>query len=594
MTENGTPSRPIDRVALVSRWLPGLAEARRYQRTWLRRDVLAGLALTGILVPAGMAYAEASGLPAITGLYATLVPLLAYAALGPSRLLILGPDSSLVPLVLAALAPFAMLGSEARIEHAALLAVMVGLLMGVMGLARLGFVADLISMPVREGYLLGIAVIIFAAQLPALFGVTVDGGGAIERFLGLAEAVAAGETNLAALAVGVGCLLVILGTRRLDQRFPGVLAAVVGATIVSALLDLASRADVSVVGVLPQGLPSFSLPMLDLETVATLLPAAVSIVLVTAADTVILSRTFAARHRYRASPDQELLALGGANLATGLFSGYPISSSSSRTAVADAAGQRTQLAGVVGALAIAVMLVWLPGLLASLPRSALAAVVIAAAVGLIVLPAWQRLWRWRRSEFAVAAITFTGVVLVGVVEGILIAVVLSLLAFLRRAWWPHAAVLGRQTGLKGYHDLAYYPEAKRLPGLVLYRFDAPLSFFNADNFREQVIEVVDAANPPATWVVIASEPITEIDTSAAEQLLLLLEQLDGREVTLAFAELKDPVRARLRDYELVERIGKEHFFPTVGAAVHAYVRESGVDWVDWEDEPDREERPGSA
>ena len=583
MTGNGTPSGPVGRVTFLSRWLPGLAQAGRYRRAWLGRDVLAGLALTGILVPAGMAYAEASGLPAIVGLYATIVPLLAYALLGPSRLLILGPDSSLVPLVLAALAPFALLGQEARIEHAALLAVMVGLLLGLMGLARLGFVADLISMPVREGYLLGIALLIFASQLPALFGLSVSGGGTIERFLELTRAIVEGEANLAALAVGVGCLVVILGARHIDERIPGVLVAVVGATLVSAALDLAERAGVSVMGVLPQGLPALSVPTLDPQVIGTLLAAAVSIVLVTAADTVILSRTFAARHGYRASPDKELLALGGANLATGLLSGYPISSSSSRTAVADAAGQRTQLAGVVGALAIAALLLWAPGLLAALPQSALAAVVIAAAIGLIVLPAWRRLWRWRRSEFAVAAVTFGGVLLIGVVEGILIAVVLSLLAFLRRAWWPHDAVLGRQAGLKGYHDLTYYPEAQRVPGLVMYRFDAPLSFFNADTFREHVYEAVQAAEPRATWVVVAAEPITDVDTSAAEQLLLLVEQLEGRGVQLAFAGLKDPVRARLRRYELVERIGEGHFFPTLGAAVHAYVRESGIDWIDWED-----------
>jgi high affinity sulfate transporter 1 len=594
MSESGTPSGPGDRIAVLSRWLPGLAQARTYRRGWLRRDVLAGLALTGILVPAGMAYAEASGLPAITGLYATIVPLLAYALLGPSRLLILGPDSSLVPLVLAALAPFALLGSEARIEHAALLAVMVGVLLAAMGMARLGFIADLISMPVREGYLLGIAVLIFAAQLPALFGVEVSGTDAVERFAGLGRAIVDGETDLAALAVGAGCLGVILGAKRIDERIPGVLLAVIGATLVSAVLQLDERADVSVVGVLPQGLPSLSLPVLDPGVLAALLPAAVSIVLVTAADTVILSRTFAKRHGYRASPDQELTALGGANLATGLFSGYPISSSSSRTAVADAAGQRTQLAGLVGALAIGVLLVWLPGLLADLPRSALAAVVIAAAVGLIVVPAWRRLWRWRRSEFAVAAVTFAGVLLIGVVEGILIAVILSLLAFLRRAWWPHDAVLGRQTGLKGYHDLTFYPEARRIPGLVMYRFDAPLSFFNADTFREHVMDVVEAARPPATWVVVAAEPITDVDTTAAEQLTSLLDQLDDRDVTLAFAGLKDPVRARLRRYDLEERIGRERFFPTLGAAVHAFVDESGIDWVDWEDDDSGSGRPEGA
>jgi high affinity sulfate transporter 1 len=585
MAKDRIASGPLEHTALLSRWLPGLAQARRYRREWLGRDLLAGLALTGILVPAGMAYAEASGLPAITGLYATIVPLLAYALLGPSRLLILGPDSSLVPLVLAALAPFAVLGTQARIEHAALLAVMVGVLLGALGLARLGFIADLISMPVREGYLLGIAVLILAAQLPALFGIDVPAGQAIERFVGLGQAIAAGETNIAALAVGVGCLVVILGAKRIDERIPGVLVAVVGATVVSGLADLSGRAGISVVGVLPQGLPALSLPSFDPHTIGTLGAAAVSIVLVTAADTVILSRTFAARYGYRASPDQELLALGGANLATGLLSGYPISSSSSRTAVAVAAGQRTQLAGVVGALAIAVMLVWAPGLLSALPRSALAAVVIAAAIGLIVIPAWQRLWRWRRSEFAVATVTFAGVVLIGVVEGILIAVALSLLAFLRRAWWPHDAVLGREEGLKGYHDLTYHPSARQLPGLVLYRFDAPLSFFNADTFREHILDVVASAEPPADWVVVAAEPITDVDTSAAEQLVLLLEQLEHDGIELAFAGLKDPVRARLRRYGLVDRIGEDRFFPTLGAAVHAYVRASGSPWVDWEDDP---------
>jgi MFS superfamily sulfate permease-like transporter len=277
------------------------------------------------------------------------------------------------------------------------------------------------------------------------------------------------------------------------------------------------------------------------------------------------------------------VALGGANLATGLFSGYPISSSSSRTAVAASAGQRTQLAGVVGALAIAVMLLWAPGLLQALPQSALAAVVIAAAIGLIVLPAWQRLWTWRRSEFAVALVTFLGVILIGVVEGILIAVVLSLLAFLRRAWWPHDAILGRQTGVKGYHDLTYYPEARRIPGLVLYRFDAPLSFFNADHFRQRVLEIVAEADPPVAWVVVAAEPITDVDTSAAEQLGRLLDELEPRSVTLAFAELKDPVKTRLRRYGLVERIGEDHLYPTLGTAVAGYVHATGAHWVDWED-----------
>jgi high affinity sulfate transporter 1 len=578
----------------MERWLPGIASARRYRRGWLVRDILAGLALVGILVPAGMAYAEASGLPPITGLYATIVPLLVYAAMGPSRLLILGPDSSLVPLILAALAPFALLGTEARVEHAALLAVMVGVLIGAIGLLRLGFIGDIISMPVREGFLLGIAIIILVTQLPLLFGFTGTGDGVVQRVAEFVSSLVNGETNEAAFAIGAASLVVILAARCIDKRIPGVLIAVIGATLVSWVLDLASRAGIVVVGELPQGLPSLSLPAIDIETIVALAPAALSIVLVTAADTVVLSRTFAARHGYRTRPDREMIALGGANLATGLFSGYPISSSSSRTAVAESARQKTQLAAVVGALAVAAMLVAAPGMLASLPQSTLAAVVISAAIGLIALPAWRRLWAWRRGEFLVGLVTLLGVLLIGVVEGILIAAVLSLLAFLRRAWRPHDAVLGRATGVKGYHDLTFYPDARRIPGLTMYRFDAPLSFFNAEAFRERVLEIVSGANREVRWLVVAAEPITDVDTTAAEQLGMLLDELEARSITFVFAELKDPVKARLERYGLVERIGHDRFFPTMGTAVDAYVAATGSSWVDWEEQvgtPDPEAKP---
>jgi high affinity sulfate transporter 1 len=578
----------------MERWLPGIASARRYRRGWLVRDILAGLALVGILVPAGMAYAEASGLPPITGLYATIVPLLVYAAMGPSRLLILGPDSSLVPLILAALAPFALLGTEARVEHAALLAVMVGVLIGAIGLLRLGFIGDIISMPVREGFLLGIAIIILVTQLPLLFGFTGTGDGVVQRVAEFVSSLVNGETNEAAFAIGAASLVVILAARCIDKRIPGVLIAVIGATLVSWVLDLASRAGIVVVGELPQGLPSLSLPAIDIETIVALAPAAVSIVLVTAADTVVLSRTFAARHGYRTRPDREMIALGGANLATGLFSGYPISSSSSRTAVAESARQKTQLAAVIGALAVAAMLVAAPGMLASLPQSTLAAVVISAAIGLIALPAWRRLWAWRRGEFLVGLVTLFGVLLIGVVEGILIAAVLSLLAFLRRAWRPHDAVLGRATGVKGYHDLTFYPDARRIPGLTMYRFDAPLSFFNAEAFRERVLEIVSGANREVRWLVVAAEPITDVDTTAAEQLGMLLDELEARSITFVFAELKDPVKARLERYGLVERIGHDRFFPTMGTAVDAYVAATGSSWVDWEEQvgtPDPEADP---
>ncbi len=581
MSQDREPASGL--LVRVATLLPGLGVARRYRRSWLRHDLAAGLALTGILVPAGMAYAEASGLPAIVGLYATIVPLLAYALVGPSRLLMLGPDSSLVPLVLVALAPFAALSPEAVLPAAALLALLVGVLIAGAGAARLGFLADLLSTPARIGFLAGIALIILASQLPRLLGFSVSGDGPVDRIGQLLAGIAEGRTDPASLAVGLLSLAVILGVRLLRPSLPGVLIAVAGATLLSALLDLAGRTGIAVVGPLPQGLPAFAPPAITPGEIASLLPAAVGIALVTAADTVLLSRTFGARHREPADPNRELVALGVANVATGLFGGYPVSSSASRTAVAESAGIRSQLAGVIGALAIVLLITLAPGLLAALPVPTLAAVVIAAAITIADPGAFLRLWRVRPGELALAVAAFLGVILLGVIEGIFLAVVLSLLAFLRRAWWPHDAILGRATGVKGYHDLHFYPDAKRIPGLVLYRFDAPLLFFNAESFRERVLSQVRRTEPAARWVVIAAEPITDIDTTAAESLEELIRELDGLGVTLAFAELKDPVKGRLRAYGTMERIGEERCFPTVGTAVDAYLAATGETWVDWED-----------
>jgi high affinity sulfate transporter 1 len=558
---------------------------RGYRRSWLLGDLGAGLALTGILVPAGMAYATASGLPPITGLYATIIPLLVYAVMGPSRVLLLGPDSSLVPLVVVALAPFALLGADAAIEHAALLALLVGGILAAAGFARLGFVTDLLSMPVRVGFLLGIAVVILASQLPGMFGLRVGGTSVPDRLGEFGRAVLEGRTDIVALAIGFGCLVVILWFRWRRPGMPGVLVAVSGATVISFVLDLAARTSIAVLGPLPRGLPFPRLPATGLDDAMALLPAAFGIAVVTAADTVILSRAFAARNGYAADPDQELIAVGAANAAAGCFAGYPVSTSASRTAVAEASGTRSQLTGIVGAVAISALLLLAPALLKDLPMSALSAVVIGAALGLADPRAIARLWAWRRDEAVLALVTFLGVALVGVVQGILLAVVLSLLAFLRRAWWPHDAILGRAVGVKGYHDLGYYPGAQEIPGLVLYRFDAPLLFFNGDTFRERVLAAVRQAQPPASWVVIAAEPITDVDTTAGEALGLLIDSLAALGVTLAFAELKDPVKDRLRRYGLLARIGEARCYPTIGTAVHAYVEATKTPWVDWQDPP---------
>jgi high affinity sulfate transporter 1 len=567
----------------AGRWLPGLQTLRSYHRSWLPRDVVAGIVLTALLVPAGMGYAEASGLPAIYGLYATMIPLLVYALVGPSRILVLGPDSSLAPLIAAAILPLAA-GNEAQaVALAGMLAIFSGALCVLAGLARFGFIAELLSKPVRYGYMNGIALTVLLSQLPKLFGFSVDAEGVIAEARAFARGVADGETNTVALVIGVACLLVILGFKRWRPQIPGVLVAVVGATVAVGVFGLAERYDLSVVGPLPKGLPSFEIPSVSADHLQALVAGAVGIALVSFADTSVLSRTFAIRGGYRVDPNQELVALGAANVAAGFFQGFSVSSSSSRTPVAEAAGAKTQATGLVGALAIALMLLLFPNVVRNLPDSALAAVVITAAIGLIEAAGVRKLYRVHRTEFALSIACFLGVALLGVIEGIFIAVALSLLNFIRRAWRPHHAVLGRADDVKGYHDVTRYPDAKRVPGLVLFRWDAPLFFANAEEFADEVRQAIASSPTPVRWVVVAAEPITDLDTTAADALKDLDGELAAQGIDLRFAEMKDPVKDRLKRYALLERFGDDHFYPTVGAAVGAYVDATGVDWTDWED-----------
>ena len=553
--------------------VPGLALLRHPGD--LRRDVVAGLVLAALLVPQGMAYAVLAGVPPVTGLYATLIPLVVYFLLGPSRILVLGPDSAVSPLVAAAIIPLAAAG-DARIALAGLLAILVGALMLAGGLARFGFVTELLSMPVRLGYLMGIAVTVIVAQLPKLFGFSVEAESlipALRDFLAGLD-----ETDGAALAIGAGSLALIVGLRHAAPRFPGVFAAVVAATAAVAVLGLDQ---VPVVGAVPAGLPAFGVPDVSLEDFEELIPAAVGIAFVAFTDTSVLSRSYAARLRQEVDQNRELAVLGVANIATGLFQGFPLSTSSSRTAVAEDVGARSQLAGLAGAVVLGILLVAGTGLVHDLPLASLAAVVIVAVLGLIDVEAARRLRRWRRSEFLLCMAAFGGVAVLGVLWGVGVAIALSLLNFIRRAWRPHDAVLGRVDNLKGYHDTERYPDARLIPGLVLYRFDAPLFFANADYFRERVRAL--ARSGEARWIVVAAEPITDVDATAGETLRGLDDELAADGIELAFAELKDPVRDRLRRYGIEEAIGAGRFFPTIGVAVAAYLRETGVDWLDWED-----------
>jgi len=580
-SESVRPGPPVSKSRVES-WLPGLSLLLHYRREWLARDISAGLVLTALLVPAGMGYAQAAGLPAITGLYATIGPLLAYALFGPSRIMVLGPDSALAAMIAAAIAQKAAGDAERAVALASMLALFTGLVCIGAGLARVGLVADLLSKPVRVGYMNGIALTVLVTQLPKLFGFSVSAASLVEGIIGFARGVNERQTKPAALVIGVACLIVMLAGRRLSARVPWLLVAVAGATIAVQVFGLAGR--ISVVGAVPSGLPLPHLPSAGLAELPDLFAAAAGIALVSFADTSVLSRTFAARHRQRVDPNRELVGLGAANLAAGLIGGFPISSSASRTPVAESAGSRTQLTGIVGALAIVALLVFAPWLLQNLPTAALAAVVISAALRMFEFAELSAFRRVRRSDFILSLVACLAVAGLGVLPGIGVAVAVSLLDVVRRVWRPHDAILGRASGVRGYHDVQRYPKAKQIPGLLLFRWDAPLFFANADTFRERVLDAVDAASTPVKWVVVAAEPITDVDTTAAQMLEELDKDLLARGAELAFAEMKDPVKDRLERYGLRERIGHEFFFPTLGAAVKGFVGLQGGDVEDADDE----------
>ena len=388
-----------------------------------------------------------------------------------------------------------------------------------------------------------------------------------------------GKANWIAFMVGAGTLAVILLLKR-NKRLPSILIAVVGATIVTGVLGLAASAGVSVLGSLPQGLPSFAIPWITTADMVPVLIGGCAVALVSFADTSVLSRVYAARTRTHVDPNQEMVGLGVANLAAGFFQGFPISSSSSRTPVAEAAGAKTQLTGVVGALAVALLLMVAPDLLQDLPTSALAAVVIAAAIGLIEVTDLRRIYRIQRWEFWLSIVCTVGVAVFGAIPGIGLAIVIAVIEFLWDGWRPYSAVLGRAEGVKGYHDITRYPDARLIPGLVLFRWDAPLFFANAELFQERVLDAVAASPTPVRWLIVAAEPVTSVDVTSADMLAELDDTLHAAGVELCVAEMKDPVKDKLKRFGLFSRLGETAFYPTIDAAVSSYLAIHPVDWVD--------------
>jgi high affinity sulfate transporter 1 len=550
-----------------SKWMPGLEAARTYQRQWLAKDIVAGLVLSTLLVPQGMAYAELAGLPAITGLYTTVMCLLAYAVFGPSPYLVLGPDSSLGPMIAAAMLPLLVTDDPAEaIALAGMLALFVGLISAGAGITKLGFVADLISKPVRIGYLAGLSITIFIGQLPKLLGISVDGDNIFDEVIGIFASF--GQINWWAFSVGALALLIVIVLKRSKPNVPGILIAVVVAILISMAFSLSTKG-VAVVGVLPQGFPIPSFPQVPLSSLPLLAAAALGMALVTIGDTISTSAGFAARRGDEVDSNQELIGIGSANLLAGFFQGFPVSTSSSRTAVAEQSGAKTQLTGLVAAALVISMLLFVPGLVQAMPQSVLAAVVIIASIGLFDIAELRRLWVMRKSEFLLAVVAILGVALVGVLEGIVIAIGLSILQFFERSWRPHSAVLGKN-GKDGYQDIDTHAEAKQLDGLLIIRWDAPLFFANANIFRDLVRRLITTTEPTPHWVLITAEPMTGVDSTAADMLVDLDLELNASGRHLIFAELSPPVKARIVAYGLLDTIDHQHFYPTIKRAVKAF------------------------
>ena len=466
---------------------------------------------------------------------------------------------------------------------AGMLAIVSGSLCVVAGTARLGFITELLSKPIRYGYMNGIALTVLFSQLPALFGFTVKGEGLLIESQSFVAGVLAGRTNGVSLALGGGTLLLI-GLLRHSKRVPGVLLAVVSATVTVSALNLATGFGVTVLGPLPRGLPAMAVPWTGIDDIVPVLLGGFAIALVSFADTSVLSRTYAARLGDRINPNQEMVGLGAANLIAGLFQGLPISASASRTPVAEAAGAKTQLTGVVGAFTVAVLLLAAPNLLQNLPISALAGVVIASAIALIEVADLRRIYRMQRWEFWLSMVCLAGVAVFGAITGIGLAIAIAVIEFLWDGWRPYSAVLGRVDGVKGYHDISRYPESRLIPGLVLFRWDAPLFFANAELFRDRVMNAVESSPTQVNWLVVGAEPVTSIDVTSADTLEELDHSLTRAGIMLCFAEMKDPVKDKLKNFGLFSKFGENRFFATLGEAVSCYLKSHPVDWVDWEDQ----------
>lgn len=553
------------------RFFPGLHVLRHYDRSWFRFDLIAGVTVAAYLVPQCMAYAEIAGLPTVVGLWAILPPMVLYAIFGSSRQLSVGPESTTAIMTAAAVAPLALPGTS---EYAALcagMAVLVGVVCVIGRLARLGFVANLLSRPILVGYLTGVACIMISGQLDKVTGASASGDtffAEVADFLSNLD-----QIHGPTLALSAALLVLLFALQHFAPKAPGPLIAVVVSVIVVAVFNLEDKG-IALVGEIPAGLPRFTVPDLSLSDVGALLAGAVGIALVGYSDNVLTGRGFAKQSHTHTDPDQELLALGVSNIGGGLFQGFPISSSGSRTVIGASLGSKSQMYSLVGFVSVIAVILFLRPVLEIFPSAALGALVIYAAIKLIDVPEMRNLWRFRRTELALALATTAGVLFTDILIGVAIAIALSILDLLARISRPHDAILGRADGLEGWHDIADWDGATTVPGLVIYRYDAPLFFANAEDFRDSALRsldwVDDRDEAPVRWFVLQAEAVGRMDSTAADVFAELVREVHELGLVFAVAETKTDLRSQFDRAGLTEVIGADRFYETINEAVAAF------------------------
>jgi sulfate permease, SulP family len=550
--------------------MPGFRQRLGYQRSWLQGDMLAGITVAAYLIPQCMAYGELVGVPPVVGLWAILPAMVIYGLFGSSRQLSVGPESTTAVMTAAAIAPLLSADGHNYAALASALAILVGIVCVIGYIARLGFLANLLSKPILIGYMAGVALIMITSQLGKISGIPIQGNTVFEEMSHFIDQ-SHQSNGMTLLLAGfiVGFLLLL---QHFFPKAPGPLFAVLIATAAVAVFHL-DRQGVAVVGAIPAGFPVFAMPNFS-APLPPLVASAISIAIVGYSDNVMTARSFAARHHEKIDDNQELLALGLANLSTGLMQGFPVSSSASRTAIGDTMGNKTQLFSFVAFGIIVIVLGFLRPILSFFPKAALGGIVIFAALKLIEIPEFIRLYRFRHSEFFLAMITMFSVLMTDILVGVAIAVGLSVIELLSRLARPHDAVQGSVPKIPGLHDIADWEGATTIPGLVIYRYDAPLCFANAENFKSRALKAVAAEVVPVEWFVLNTEAIVEIDITATDILEELIDELTASGITFAMARVKRDLYAQLTRSRILKKIKAEHIYLTLHSAIAGFEQRS--------------------